>query len=283
MSLSETISSIADSASQHLPEILWGTSVATGVATTIYSVAITPKAIDRMYEHALAVIPESERAGLKMSELIGLLPFSTKFKLCWKYYILSAVGLAISIGTGTASLEMKNHESMAYAALASASQARLRDFTESTKEIVGDKKYDEIEARTSEKTLDRVKKENPKLDENTYYVNKKTEGYPVIDDITRRRYIVDIRELSDIQSRLNDRLPWEMWIPLNDFYRELDVPTSAVGEDLGWDVRDGKIRFFDDMRGALDDDHRPTGVLHLINNLSIRYGSAGSERIKIRG
>lgn len=267
MGFSETIDSLVVTVQDHWPDILSGISLTTGVMTTVYGIAVTPKVMDKFLEWIMENTTEEERRGLKLSELHQLIPFKMKVKLAWKYYLLVVLGVVTSVGTGIAADVKHDQKEMAYAALATAAETRLQDFVQSTKEVVGPKKYDEIEAATSQKTIERL----PEKNENVYYVNKKTEGFPVIDNVTMKVFIVDRDQLDKVQLRLNEKIVLDD-VPLNDIFRELGdiIPLSAAGENLVYPCG-RKLTFVDDMRPGLWEG-RPAGVLNLVHNLCVRHG-----------
>lgn len=272
MSLSDTISSVIDAAQYHWPNILSGISITTGLASTIYGIAVTPRAMDRFLEWIMENTTEEDRRGLKLHELHRLIPFKIKVQLAWRLYLPVLLGSATSVGTGIAADVTHGNRELAYAALATAAQTRLNDIVESTKEVVGKKKYDEIEAAAAQKEIDRLPE--PIRDENVYYVNRKTEGFPVIDNFTGRVYILDRDHLDKIQDRLNARIVIDD-ITLNDVYREMNngsttIPLLKGGENLLYTIANGKLTFVDDMDGGWYEG-RPAAVLNLLHNLCIRY------------
>lgn len=275
MSFSDHLESIVNGISDHVPEILFGISITAGVGSAIYGVAVTPKAVDEIMQWVIENVPEEKRRGLRVSELHRLVPFKMKVKLCWKLYLPFFVGQGLSIGTGIASQVKHGEKELAAAVLASCLDTRLKDLSDSTKEVVGDKKYDEIEAKVAQKAINREIENRKENDYEVLHFNKKTDGFPIIDDIMCRKYIVDREQLDNCQAYLNKKL-WsrpDNEVELNEFYRYFGAPTSSIGDDLVWDSDDGDIDFIGDMRAGFDDGGTPTGVLHLKYGLCIKgYG-----------
>lgn len=280
-SLSNAIDALASQVSGHLPDILLGMSITAGAATTVYGISVTPKAMDDIVEWVMLYVPEEERRGIVLpSEMYKLVPNRIKFKLLWRKYLPVVLGIGLSAGTGIAAETINNNRILSATALATTLSARIEDLKSSAKEVVGPTRYDEIESKAAQKTIDRMQDRKVFDDkENTYYVNRRTEGFKIIDDITQRIFVVDIDQLMTIQNKLNDRLRAWDWVPLNDLYEELTVAPSAVGNDIGWDSRDGKITFAHDYRGGKLEGV-PVGVFHLADQLSIRL--PGNERLKFR-
>lgn len=276
MNISALWDHVSSAISKRLPDILFGTSMAAGLSATIYGIAVTPKACDKIMDYVLDNVPEEERRGLKISELHKLLPFKVKVKLLWKLYLPVIIGWGVSLGTGIASDVVHNKREAAYATLASVAQETLRDFKASTKEVVGDKKYDEISANAAQKKIDETTEDK----DNVYYINEKTEGFKVIDDVTGRVYVVDREQLDTAENYLNKHLYSWQWVSINDFYDFLKLPQVAIGEDIGWSSEDGDIDILGELRAGMRDGI-PIGVLHLMNNLRCRISSY--EAVKLRG
>lgn len=275
MNISALWDHVSSAISKRLPDILFGTSMAAGLSATIYGIVVTPKACDKIMDYVLDNVPEEERRGLKISELHKLLPFKVKVKLLWKLYLPVVIGWGVSLGTGIASDAVHNKREAAYATLASVAQETLRDFKDSTKEVVGYKKYDEISANAAQKKIDKTTDED-----NIYYINEKTEGFKVIDDVTGRVYVVDREQLTFAEGYLNKHLYSWNWVSINDFYDYLKLPQVGIGEDIGWSSEDGDINILDGLGSGMREGI-PIGVLHILNNLRCRISSY--ESVKLRG
>ncbi len=284
MSFQDTLDSVANTVSEHLPDILFGTSMAAGLGATIYGIAITPKALDKVLDWVVENVPEEQRQSLKISELPKLVPWRMKIKLLWKLYLPAGIGWALSLGTGIASEVIHDRREAAYATVAAVAEESLRDFKESTKEVVGDKKYDEIDAAASQKLIDRERaKGDDYIKNNTICINKKPNPFTIIDDITKRRIVLDYQQLEHAQNNLARIQRSYDWASLNDFYYQLGIEPSSIGNDVGWHIMDGEVDIIGPYRGGLDDGV-PVGVLHLIDNMRFRTMLGGTEEyLKFRG
>ena len=80
------------------------------------------------------------------------------------------------------------------------------------------------------------------------------------DTITKRRFISDIEAIKKIVNELNRRMiSGDDYVSLNDFYYELGLDGSSIGDELGWNVSDGLIEL--DFSAQLDKDGVPCIVI----------------------
>ena len=80
------------------------------------------------------------------------------------------------------------------------------------------------------------------------------------DTITKRRFVSDIESINKIVNELNRRMiNGEDYISLNEFYYELGLDGSSIGDELGWNVSTGLIEL--DFSAQLDTDGTPCIVI----------------------
>lgn len=75
------------------------------------------------------------------------------------------------------------------------------------------------------------------------------------DCLSGRYFLSDINAIRKAENTIVKRLVDEMTCTLNDFYEELDLPTTKLGEIVGWDVNDISPDF--QFSPILDDDQVP--------------------------
>lgn len=230
--------------SQHSPEILTGLGIAGMITTTVLAVKATPKALELI---------EDKKDELELYPTDKLTPVET-VKATWKCYIPAAVTGATSIACliGASSVNAKRNAALATAYNLTATA--FSEFQEATREIVGEKKEQIIRNKVAE---ERINKEPVNQSAIIVSGNGNTRCF---DTITKRRFISDIETIKRIVNELNRRMiNGDDYISLNEFYYELDLDGSSIGDELGWNVTSGLIEL--DFSAQLDTDGTPCIVI----------------------
>ncbi len=148
------------------------------------------------------------------------------------------------------------------AALATAYQlstTALADYREKVVETIGEKKESNIRDKVAKKKIE----ENPSNNATIIMTGK---GNTLVYDSHSDRYFrSDIDKIRNAVLDLNERMVNgnEMYISLNDFYDEIGLKHTEVGDSVGWRIDKGKI----DVRysAQLTEDNEPCIVLdHLM-------------------
>ena len=61
------------------------------------------------------------------------------------------------------------------------------------------------------------------------------------DSLSGRYFKSDIDKIKRAVNNLNRELTYDMYVSLNDFYDELDLDHTKIGDELGWNLDDGLI------------------------------------------
>ena len=221
--LTATAKSIKGVLERHAPEILTGIGVAGMVTTTILAVKATPKACLLINDRK----DELEVEKLSATELV---------KTTWKCYIPAAVtcGASIACLVGASSVNFKRN-----AALATAyklSEAALYEYKDAVIETIGKKKEQSVRDKVAE---ERLKKNPVSKSEVIVTGNGTTLCY---DPVGNSYFKSSIQQIESAKNKLNARMLSENYVSLNDFYDELGIGPTKLGDDLGWDIyKDGLI------------------------------------------
>lgn len=208
---------------RHAPEILTGIGVAGMVTTTILAVKATPKA---------CLLVNDRKDELEVEKL----PATELVKTTWKCYIPAAVtcGASIACLVGASSVNFKRN-----AALATAyklSEAALSEYKDAVIETIGEKKEQAVRDKVAE---ERLKKNPVSKSEVIVTGNGTTLCY---DPVGNSYFKSNIQQIESAKNKLNARMLSENYVSLNDFYDELGIGPTKLGEDLGWDIyKDGLI------------------------------------------
>lgn len=217
------------------PEILTGVGIAGMLTTTVLAVKATPKAIDAC---------ESLR-----NEQGGELTKLDCVKAAWKYYIPAAVTGATSIACliGANSVNAKRN-----AALATAyklSETAFIEYKDKVVETIGEKKEQTVR---DEVVKDRIKR-NPVSSNEVYITSKGNTLF--YDSLSGRYFETDIEYVKKVVNEINRRILNEMYISLNEFYTELGLHETKMGDELGWNIDDGMLDIH--FSPQMSDDDRP--------------------------
>ena len=221
--LTAAVKSIKGVLERHAPEILTGIGVAGMVTSTVLAVKATPKAFLLINDRK----DELEVEKLPVTELV---------KTTWKCYIPAAVtcGASIACLVGASSVNFKRN-----AALATAyklSEAALSEYKDAVIETIGEKKEQSVRDKVAE---ERLKKNPVSKSEIIVTGNGTTLCY---DPVGNSYFKSNIQQIESAKNKLNARMLSENYVSLNDFYDELGIGPTKLGDDLGWDIyKDGLV------------------------------------------
>lgn len=234
--------SIELTAKKHSPEILTGIGIAGMITTTILAVGATPKAL-RLIED------EEIRRSAETNEYV---PVSNvdKVKLCWKCYIPAAVTGTASVAclVGASKVSLKRN-----AALATAyklSETALTDYREKVIETIGEKKEKVVQEKVAEKKLE----ENP-VNDKTVIITGRGDTL-CFDPMSSRYFRSSIEKIKAAENKLNKDMIHSItgYCSLNDFYDELGISHTEVGDLVGWNT----VRLIDiDINAKVADNGEP--------------------------
>lgn len=208
---------------RHAPEILTGIGVAGMVTSTVLAVKATPKA---------CLLINDRKNELEVEKL----PVTELVKTTWKCYIPAVVtcGASIACLVGASSVNFKRN-----AALATAyklSEAALSEYKDAVIETIGEKKEQSVRDKVAE---ERLKKNPVSKSEVIVTGNGTTLCY---DPVGNSYFKSSIQQIESAKNKLNARMLSENYVSLNDFYDELGIGPTKLGDDLGWDIyKDGLI------------------------------------------
>lgn len=241
LNLANLVSNTRQFANKHSPEILTGIGIAGMITTTVLAVRATPKALQLIEEK-------------KNEDWVDELSPLEVVKTAWKPYIPAAVTGVASVACliGASSVNAKRN-----AALATAyklSETALSEYREKVIETIGEKKEKTVRDKVAE---ERVKK-NPVSKSEVIVTNNGTTL--CFDPISARYFKSSIDKIKRAENELNKQMLHDIsgYVSLNDFYDELGLDHTSVGDDLGWNVD----RLIDiSFSSQLNDNGEPSVVL----------------------
>lgn len=235
---------------KYSPDILTGLGLGGMVATTIMAVKATPKALSLIGQAGRQ--KGSDENPLDDMEYPPLTKLET-VKVAWKPYIPAAITgiLSISCIIGARSMSIKRNAALATAY--TLSETALREYTDKVIETVGEKKEKEIKD-----LLVKDKVSNNPMKNNEVIITDR--GNTLCYDMLSGRYFKsDIDRIKKAVNVLNHQMLRDGYVSLNDFYYEIGLNNTKMGDDLGWNSDRGLIDL--NFSSQLADDGSPCLVL----------------------
>ena len=239
--LKRTIKSAGRVLTKYSPGILTGIGITGMIGATFMAVKATPKALYLI------------EAKKEESEVEELTPVET-IKTCWKCYIpatfttvLSAVCL---IGASTVSAKRNAALATAY----SISEAALREYQEKVVEVVGEKKEKAVRDAVAKDQIERdpvTKSEVVIIDSNSNTL--------CYEPLSGRYFKSTIDKIKKAEIKLDRQMIQEMYVSLNDFYWEIGLDETDLGDKMGWNLSKGYMDL--SFSSQLADDGTPCAVI----------------------
>lgn len=216
------IRSVRQSMKKHSPEILTGIGIAGTVTTTVMAVRATPKALMLIEEKK----DEYETDTLSPVETV---------KAAWTCYIPSAIvgGVSIFCLVGASSVNLRRNAALATAY--TLSESALKEYQEKVVETIGEKKERDVRDSIAK---DKVE-QNPVVRKEIIITEK---GETLCCDTLSKRYFRSNKDQIDkVVNELNRRMRDDIFVSLNEFYYEIGLEGTKLGDVLGWNIDRGYI------------------------------------------
>lgn len=231
MNLSKTLRQFGRKASltlkKYAPQILAGASIAGAVTTTVLAVKATVKAV----RHTDEVKEELGVDELSATEIV---------KENYKFYIPTAVSLTATVATGVLSCVKSTRKIAALTSMYNTAITAKEEFMEASREIVGKKKTEEIEAAVTEKELSRDDMSMISGATHTRY------GNVLFKESESGQYFYS--SYAAVQQQIaeyNNELIGNEYQSLNELCYKFEIPhDSGVGDEFGWRADTGLVDMY---------------------------------------
>ena len=239
--LKQAIKSAERVLTKYSPGILTGIGIAGMIGATFMAVKATPNAL---------YLIETKK---EESEVEELTPVET-IKTCWKCYIpatlTTVVSAACLIGASTVSAKRNAALATAY----SISEAALREYQEKVVEVVGEKKEKAVRDAVAKNQIERdpvTKSEVVIIDSNSNTL--------CYEPLSGRYFKSTIDKIKKAEIKLDRQMIQEMYVSLNDFYWEIGLDETDLGDKMGWNLSKGYMDL--SFSSQLADDGTPCAVI----------------------
>ena len=231
--------------SKHTPDILVACGIASTVTSTVLAVKATPK--------ALMLIEEAKLEKRKNDEDTDQLSKVEVIKAAWKPYIpavLSGIaGVACILTAHSVNLKRNAVVATAY----KLTETAFNEYKDAVVEEIGEKKERIVKEKVVEKKMQKHPVDNKEV---IITDNGKTLFF---DSISSRYFESDMNTIRKTVLDLNYKIMNEEYLSLNEFYYELGLEPTAVGDQLGWNSAYGGLEINYTSKIAAND--RPCIVL----------------------
>lgn len=245
---------------KHSPEILTGLGIAGMITATIMAVKATPKAMILIKEKKEQKYKDCEpeldySAPIDENELIHLYKLTPIeiIKSTFVCYIPAVATGFISILCLIGANSVNAKRNAALATVYTISETALKEYQGKVVEAIGEKKEQAIKDMVAKDKIDKAPVSSREV-----IVTEK--GNTLCYDAVSGRYFKsDIDKIKKVENELNRRMLDEMYISLNDFYYELGLTNTRLGDELGWNIDKGFIDL--QFSSQLSDDGTPCLVI----------------------
>lgn len=239
--LKRTIKSAERVLTKYSPGILTGIGIAGMIGATFMAVKATPKAL---------YLIETKKEETEVKELTSV----ETIKTCWKCYIPASLTTVVSaaclIGASTVSAKRNAALATAY----SISEAALREYQEKVVEVIGEKKEKAVRDAVAKDQIERdpvTKSEVVIIDSNSNTL--------CYEPLSGRYFKSTIDKIKKAEIKLDRQMIQEMYVSLNDFYWEIGLDGTDLGDKMGWNLSKGYMDL--SFSSQLADDGTPCAVI----------------------
>ena len=248
------------------PEILTGVGIAGMITTTILAVKATTKAIELIEvekrRQNKKIVEEAKKNGQTSCKQVTKLEPVEIIKVCWRVYIPTVITGVSSIACLVGASSVNARQNAALATAYNLSRTALTEYREKVVETLG---KDQDESIRKSIDNDHIERKPVTKSEVIVTDNGDTLCY---DSISGRYFKSSIDQIKKAENSINRTVITEMYVALNEFYDELDLDHTKLGNDLGWNIDDGLIEI--DFSSQIADNGKPCVVVNY--SVAPRYG-----------
>ena len=206
--------------SKHSPGILTGIGVAGMITTTVLAVKATPTALmlleDAMHEKGDVLTP------------------AEKVKVAWKPYIPAAVTGVASITCLIGASSVSAKRTAALAAAYQISETAMTEYREKVVETIGENKEKTVREKVNQQQIEKT----PLVQSEVIETRKGSTLF--LEPLSKRYFRSDLEKVRRAENVCNKQMLHDIGgsISLNEFYDELGLEHTDLGDSLGWSSDD---------------------------------------------
>lgn len=243
----KVINDVGKKLDRRSPEILAGIGIAGMVTTVVLAVTATPKALTLIDEAS-----NEKNAELTKGEVV---------KAAWKPYVPAAITGVMSATCMIGSVRIGARRIAAISTAYKLTETAFSEYKEKVVETIGEKKE-----KTIKDKVDKDKVEKDPVSKSNIIITDK--GNTLCYDASAGRYFKsDIEKIKKAVNEINRQMVYDQYVSLNEFYDELGLDHTDLGDDLGWNLDNGLLEV--DFSSQIAEDGTPCIVISY--NVAPRY------------
>ena len=219
------------------PALMLGVGIAGMVTTTVLAVRGHMKAKEKVDEVLHSDMDLNQYAKLTRTDKKGRCHIKKRYwiKKTWKYYVPAAVTGSLSIACLIGSYSINHRRNAALASSLAVSEAAMTEYH--VVDTIGEEAEKDIREKFQ---ADQIKKSGPLLqqpEENHEYIDG-AHCVNCYESTTQQKFWASKEDIRRAVNNLNqDRLTgFGGQVTLNDFYNEIGIAATSIGDTLGWDI-----------------------------------------------
>lgn len=208
---------------KHAPQIATGVGLGLIFAAGVRAIQKTPEAVELIEKKK----EEEKKEELTVVETV---------QATWKCYIMPFIMFIIACFLILEGQRVSTRRAVAAATACSISDNMLQQYQEAAKAVVGEKKEEEIRAEAA-----KMKVNNKPPIESDQITSTGKGTALCYDELSKRYFWSDPDAVRKAILTLNERIMDEHYISLNDYWSELGLPETTVGNLVSWCIDKDKL------------------------------------------
>lgn len=220
------------------PVLLIGLGIGSFTSAIVLAVRATPKALKLINEKKEEKKQRIKTYNNSSNSTDIIVPELTKIEIvksCWKCYIPAALSMLIGTVSLVSSSCISQRRNALLTTACAATQTAFNEFRTKTKDIIGEEKTKEVIDAVAKDKIEKL----PVNDDEIIYTGQGDDW--CFDAQCGRYFKGDIGKIKKAINTINYRLLNEMCVSLNEFYYEIGLEGTGLGDKVGWNLDNGMI------------------------------------------
>lgn len=220
--INATVNAMIKGVKKHSPAILTAIGITGMFSSTILAVRATPKALKLI---------EYKKTDEKKEKLTVMETVKTAGKCYIPVVVTSLSSAACLIGATYVNLK----RNAVLATICTMTESAMKEYSDTVLETIGEKKEQLVRDNIAKRQIER----NPVVNNEVILTEKGNTLFR--ESISGRYFKSDLDKIEKTKYKLNNDILTDGYVSLNDYYYELGLEPTDIGEELGWSVGTGQI------------------------------------------